>query len=154
MSQKSFWVKKVFGSKKFLGQKSFVRQKSFVGQTKILSQKSVLGKKSFSGKKSFLGKKKFFGQNSFFGLPPTPLPPSPTNFRKYYPDLKLKNNWGPLSLTFHVEQPGTLIEWKFKSISDQRTDRLTWVGARDTCVSKKTSQNHTLPVLSPGFGQM
>jgi hypothetical protein len=48
-----------------------------------------------------------------------------------------KNNWGPLSSTFHVEQPVTMIEWKFESITDQRTNRLTWVGARDTCVSKK-----------------
>ena len=28
-----------------------------------------------------------------------------------------KNNWGPLSSTFHEEQPGTLIEWKFKSMT-------------------------------------
>ena len=32
-------------------------------------------------------------------------------------DLKLKNNWGLLSSTFHVEQPETLIEWKFKSMT-------------------------------------
>ena len=63
--------------------------------------------------------------------------PTPQNFRKTYPNPKLKNNWGPCSSTFHVEQPETLIEWKFKSITDQLTDGLTWVGARDTCVSKK-----------------
>ena len=56
---------------------------------------------------------------------------------KSYPDPKLKNNWGPLSSTFHVEQPVTMIEWKFESITDQRTNRLTWVGARDACASKK-----------------
>ena len=44
-----------------------------------------------------------------------------------------KNNWGPLSSTFHIEQPGTLIEWNFKSM----TYGLTWVGARDACASKK-----------------
>ena len=27
-------------------------------------------------------------------------------------------------------------QWKFESITNQRTDRHTWVGARDTCVSK------------------
>ena len=56
-----------------------------------------------------------------------------TNFGKSYPDPKLKNNWGPLSSTFHIEQPGTLIEWNFKSM----TYGLTWVGARDACASKK-----------------
>ena len=60
-----------------------------------------------------------------------------SNFRKSYPDPKLKNMWGPLSSTFHVEQPVTMIEWKFESITDQRTNRLTWVGARDACASKK-----------------
>ena len=35
---------------------------------------------------------------------------------------KLKNNWGPLSSTFHVEQPETLIEWQFKSMTYGRTD--------------------------------
>ena len=45
------------------------------------------------------------------------------------------NNWGPLSSTFHVERPETLIEWKFESMTIP-TDRQTWVGARDTCVSK------------------
>ena len=52
--------------------------------------------------------------------PPTP----PTNFGKSYPDTKLKHNWGPLSSTFHVEQPETLIEWKFKSITNGPTDIL------------------------------
>ena len=28
-------------------------------------------------------------------------------------------------------------QWKFKSMTDLRTNGLTWVGARDTCVSKK-----------------
>ena len=54
-----------------------------------------------------------------------------TNFRKSYPDPKLKNNWGPppLSLTFHVGRPETLTEWKSESITDQRTDgHLTWGG--------------------------
>ena len=32
-----------------------------------------------------------------------------------------KNNWGPLSSTFHVEQPETLIEWKFERITYLRT---------------------------------
>ena len=48
----------------------------------------------------------------------------------------MKNNWGPLSSIFHVEQPETLIEWKFESITYGRTNGyLTWVGARDSCVS-------------------
>ena len=72
----------------------------------------------------------------FFGL--TPLPTSEQFFfRKTYPNPKLKNNWGPLSSTFHVGRPETLTEWKFESIMDLRTDlHLRWVGARDTCVSK------------------
>ena len=36
-----------------------------------------------------------------------------------------KNNWGPLSSTFHVEQPETLIEWKFKSMTFKPTDGRT-----------------------------
>ena len=35
---------------------------------------------------------------------------------------KLKNDWSPLSSTFHEEQPETLVEWKFKNITDGRTD--------------------------------
>ena len=67
--------------------------------------------------------------------PPGPLCPPP------YPDAKFKNNLGPLSSTFYVGRPETLTEWKSESITygptDGRTDRLTWVGAKDTCVSKK-----------------
>ena len=59
-----------------------------------------------------------------------------SNLRKFHPNPKLKNNWGPLSSTFHVERPETLIEWKFKSMTNGRTDRQTWVGARDACASK------------------
>ena len=43
------------------------------------------------------------------------------------PDPTLTNNWGPLSSNFHVEQPKTLIEWKFKSITYLPTYGLTWV---------------------------
>ena len=44
--------------------------------------------------------------------------------------------------TFHVEQPETLIVWKFKSVTNQRTDgHLTWVGARDACASKNKQGN-------------
>ena len=66
---------------------------------------------------------------------------------KSYPVPKLTNNWDPLSSTFDVEQPETLIEWKFESITDGGgylrtdgggylwtdgggyllTDRLTWI---------------------------
>ena len=55
---------------------------------------------------------------------------------------KLKNDWSPLSSTFHEEQPETLIEWKFKSITDHggymriMAVICSGVGARDTCVSK------------------
>merc|ERR1712181_175309 len=49
-----------------------------------------------------------------------------------------KNNWGPLSSTFHVGRPEMVADWKSESITNQpttlRTDRQTWVGARDTCV--------------------
>ena len=56
--------------------------------------------------------------------------------------LNLPNTfWAILSYSVpYLEQPETLIEWKFESMTygrtDQQTDRLTWVGARDTCVSK------------------
>ena len=49
-------------------------------------------------------------------------------FRKIqprYPDPKLKNDWGPLSSTFHVGQPETLIEWKLDSIRYGPTDGQT-----------------------------
>ena len=50
-----------------------------------------------------------------------------------------KNNWGPLSSTFHVGRPETLTDWKSESVTDQRTDgHLTWVGARDACASKNS----------------
>ena len=49
-------------------------------------------------------------------------------FKKSYPNPKLKNNWGPLSSTFHVEQPKTLIEWNFKSMTYGWTDGQTDMG--------------------------
>ena len=51
-------------------------------------------------------------------------------FGKYksYPDPKLKNNWGPLSSTFHVGQPETLTDWKSESVTDQPTDGQTYMG--------------------------
>ena len=79
------------------------------------------------GQKSFLCRKKIPGQK--------------------HPDPKVKNNSGHLSLSFHVEQPETLIKWKFKSITDGRT-HLRWVGARDTRVSKKHT-NLTVRLDSP-----
>ena len=51
-----------------------------------------------------LKKRIFLSSNFFSTAPPRPI------FRKSYPDPKLKNNWGLLSSTFHVEQPATLIE--------------------------------------------
>ena len=39
---------------------------------------------------------------------------------------KLKNNWGPLSSTCHVEQPETLVEWKFESVTDLRIMAVLW----------------------------
>ena len=38
-----------------------------------------------------------------------------------------------------VEQVGSRAtrDWKSESVTDGLTDLLTWVGARDTCVSKK-----------------
>ena len=70
-----------------------------------------------------------------------------------YPDPKLKNNWGLLSSTFHVEQPETLIEWKFKSMTYQWTNRQTWVGARDTCVSKNGENQKRLYLKIPVPGR-
>ena len=49
-----------------------------------------------------------------------------------HPDPKLKNNWCPLSSTFHVGRPETLTDWKSESV----TYRQTWVGARDAGASK------------------
>ena len=48
----------------------------------------------------------------------------------------MKNNWGLLSSTFHIEQSETLMEWKFESMTDLRTYIHGWVGARDACASK------------------
>ena len=85
---------------------------------------------------------------TFFDPPP---PPQPTNFGKSHSDPKLKNNWGPLSSTFHEGQPETLTEWKSESVTEHNGypaehngypaehngyPGLTGVGARDTCVSK------------------
>merc|ERR1712181_88835 len=101
-------------------------QKSFLGQI-------FLGSKKFWGQKSFWEVKKVFwvekvsGSKKFFWVKNTqhPPPPPPTNFGKSYPDPKLKNNWGPLSSTFYVERPETLIEWKFESITNGPTDGRT-----------------------------
>ena len=39
-------------------------------------------------------------------------------------------------------------DWKSESVTDQRTNlptyQLTWVGARDTCVSKKIMKRHEI----------
>ena len=37
------------------------------------------------------------------------------------------DNWGPLSSTFHVERPETLVEWKFESMTIGWTYRQTYV---------------------------
>ena len=67
-----------------------------------------------------------------------------SNFRKSYPDPKLKNKWGPLSSNFHVGR------WHIGNPKVWRTegpmDRLTWVGARDACASKKCPR----PVIRNG----
>ena len=42
------------------------------------------------------------------------------HFRKIH-----KNNWGPLSSTFHVGRPETLTDWKSESVTDQPTDGRT-----------------------------
>ena len=87
------------------------------------------------GQKSFSSRKKISGQKSFSGQEHPP---------DQFHTQNSKNNWGPLSSTFHVEQPGTLIEWKFKSMTYLRTDELTWVGARDACASKNGKKKVTL----------
>ena len=46
-------------------------------------------------------------------------------------------NWGLLFSTFHVN-------WKSESVTNGPTDgHLTWVGARDTCVSKNCTMHVT-----------
>ena len=47
--------------------------------------------------------------------------------KKNEKNTKIKN-WSPLSSIFHVEQPETLIEWKFESITDGRTNLRTDMG--------------------------
>ena len=47
------------------------------------------------------------------------------NFRKTYSRPKLKNKRSPLSSTSHLEQPETLIKWKFESITNGPTDQRT-----------------------------
>ena len=39
-----------------------------------------------------------------------------------------KNNWGPLSSTFHVGRPETLTDWKSESVTDGRTNLQTDMG--------------------------
>ena len=60
-----------------------------------------------------LSEKKTFGKYNFGKIQPR------------YQDPKLKNNLGPLSSTFHIEQPETLIEWKLESITYGPTDGQT-----------------------------
>ena len=82
-----------------------------------------MGQKVFWDQKSFLGQKGFWVKKKFWGQKHTHTH-TPINFRKSYSHTKFKNNWGRLSSTFHVEHPEPLIEWKFKSITNGRTDIL------------------------------
>ena len=76
----------------------------FFGSKKFFrSNKFIFGVKKVFWSKKFLGHKSFLGHK--------------------HPYPKLKNNWGPLSSTFRVEQSETLIAWKFESITNQLTDR-------------------------------
>ena len=43
-------------------------------------------------------------------------------------------------ITFHLSLRATR-DWKSESVTDQPNNQLTWVGARDTCVSKKKRVN-------------
>ena len=79
--------------------------------------------------------KKIFVFYFFFDRLSSPPGAPPSNFRKSYPDPELTNNCGPLSPTFHVEQPEMLIEWKCETMTYGPTYGLTWVGARDACAS-------------------
>ena len=55
--------------------------------------------------------------------------------------FSFKTNCDCSFLTFHIEQPETMIEQKFESMTYLRTDLyLTWVGARDTCMSKNCNR--------------
>ena len=85
-----------------------------------------MGQKSFWVKKVF-GSKKFLGQK--------------------HPDPKLKTSWGHLSSTFHIGRPETLTDRESESVTDGRTDRLTWVGARDACASKKEHDDDKSKIL-------
>ena len=68
----------------------------------------------------------------------TDSPPPPDQFQEILPKPKIEKQLGSVFFNFYVGRPETLTEWKSESITDQRTDgHLTWVGARDTCVSKK-----------------
>ena len=129
--KKVFWVKSVFGSKKFLvqklfGSKGFWGQKSFWVK-KVFRVKQVVWS-IFSLNWVNLRKDIFVSSKNFFWCPYPPHPPLPDQFQEIlprYPYPKLKNSWGRLSSTFHVERPETLIEWKFESITDQRTNGRT-----------------------------
>ena len=53
-------------------------------------------------------------------------------FEKYA--LRFTLHFSPF--TFHFSLRATR-DWKSESVTNQRTYKRTWVGARDTCVSKK-----------------
>ena len=57
------------------------------------------------------------------------------------PEAKFENKWTLFFELFLFERPLLTRDWKSESVTNlltyQPTNLLTWVGARDTCVSKK-----------------
>ena len=57
--------------------------------------------------------------------------------RRVLPETKFENKCTLFFELFLFDRPLLTRDWKSESVTDGPTDLLIWVGARDTCVSKK-----------------
>merc|ERR1739842_141882 len=55
------------------------------------------------------------------------------------PEAKFENRWTLFFELFLFDRPLLTRDWKSESVTNQLTNLLTWVGARDTCVSKNNN---------------
>ena len=62
------------------------------------------------------------------------------NVYEVLPEAKLENKCTLFFELFLFDRPLLTRDWKSESVTDQPTNQLTWVGARETCVSKKIAK--------------